>query len=172
MIRFQPLRSDELSDVLGFAARIFAAVREANDGGLRDPAANEIALFEFGDAGVGAQVPAAGDYARRPSGFHEFSGARGAIGLIVVIAQNHDGVRSDRIIVDDPEVRGHAHQRMPHNVKKEKHHYECDQKQKAEENSSALRGGGAVRASETADHFDGSRFRRRSAAVSGRMPLK
>ena len=85
----------------------------------RNAAVGKIVLLQFGDAGVRAQVPAAGDDSGGPSGLEKLGGARGPVAVVVVVAENHDGVGGDGAFVHDPEAAGHAQQRMPREINEE-----------------------------------------------------
>ncbi len=79
-------------------------MRKRKDFIFGDAAFDEIVLFEFGDAGAGAEAAAAGDDERRNSLADEFSGAGSAIGVEIVVAKEKNRVGMGGGSVDDPGI--------------------------------------------------------------------
>src|SRR5271155_1944587 len=131
-------RGNQLADGEGLVTRIFGAMGEAHDGARRHAAIGEVVFLEFGDAGVGTEIAAAGHDSRRPSRLEQFGSARGSSAAVGVLAQNHDGVRSDRAFVHGPEIAGHAHQRMARQINENNQGQEKYQEQQAKKDPAAL----------------------------------
>ena len=68
---------------------------------LGHAALDQVVSHQLRNSGVGAQTDSAGHYDRRQSLAKQFRGARGAVGVKIVVAQNDDGVGVFQRIFDD-----------------------------------------------------------------------
>lgn len=86
----------------GFFARAVSIMGENEDFFFGDTPLDEVVLEEFSDANTRAQPPAAGDDDGRNALAHQFSGASGAVGIEIVVAEEKDGVGVGRRSIDYP----------------------------------------------------------------------
>lgn len=140
-------------------------VRKRNDAIFWDASLDQIVSHEPGNAEIGAKAATAGDNEGREALAKEFGGARGAIGVKIIVAEKKDCIGVAERVFDDPVFSREAHQRMPGKI--EKHEEEDD---KEEDNESGDSSAALARAAP--DHGLGSSERKYSAACSGRMALK
>src|ERR1700691_428625 len=122
--------------------------------------------------GIRPQQPPAGETARSHTRSKKLRRSRRAIGLVIVVAQNHDNVRHLRRLVHDPEISRETQNRVARQIQnRDKDNYE-NQKQQFGENSAALAFAFLQNTWYLICHLFGSSLRRLSAASSGSVPLK
>jgi hypothetical protein len=119
-------------------------VREANHSVGRNTALNQVALHQLSQAGITPQLATAGDDARSPSATVELRSARGAVGGVVVVTEQEDGVGELWRLVHHPELASSAQQRVPQQVHDAQNGQEHEQHQKIEDDSAVLPRGHAV----------------------------
>jgi hypothetical protein len=115
----------------------------------------------FRDAEVLAQHAAAGDDHGRYIFAVQFRSVKGAIGRVIVVAEDNQGIGLRGWFVHHPELPGEAQQRVPGRVENGEKSEKEQQEKQPEENAAMFAASQAM----------GSSLRRRSAASSGRMAL-